>query len=285
MKTFVKDYKKNDQLRQSFADLAKKTFGIDFETWYQNRYWNEHYICYSYALNGDIIANVSINTMNVFVHGNVKKAIQIGTVMTNPAYRNQGLASELLEKVFADYDSTCDFYFLAANDRAISLYEKNGFTSWIETSFVIDVTNYSKRNRALEPVEMTGKEFLKRKRKSIPISNKLAVENDEHVWMFYYLHGFNACLYTTDHNLTIVAEFDQETCHLYGTLSERPFHLEQHLPVILHEGINEVICHFTVDEPLPGLFLAEDTSNNWMVRSVTGASFPKNTRFPKLAQA
>ena len=44
MLTFVKDYKKDDGLRQSFDALAKKTFGISFEDWYQNGCWDDNYI-------------------------------------------------------------------------------------------------------------------------------------------------------------------------------------------------------------------------------------------------
>lgn len=37
--TLMKDYRNNEELRASFNVLAKKTFGLDFEDWYQNGYW------------------------------------------------------------------------------------------------------------------------------------------------------------------------------------------------------------------------------------------------------
>lgn len=40
---FVKDYKDNEYLRNSFNQLASNTFGIEFESWYQHGYWTEKY--------------------------------------------------------------------------------------------------------------------------------------------------------------------------------------------------------------------------------------------------
>lgn len=42
-----KNVKNHDALRRSFNTLAKETFGLSFETWYQNGYWGEKYIPYS----------------------------------------------------------------------------------------------------------------------------------------------------------------------------------------------------------------------------------------------
>lgn len=44
---FKRDYKENEKLRQSFNALAERTFGLNFEDWYQNGYWRENYIPYS----------------------------------------------------------------------------------------------------------------------------------------------------------------------------------------------------------------------------------------------
>ncbi len=79
MKTykFIKDYKNNNNYRLSFNNLAKKTFGIDFEEWYQQGFWNENYICYSYVNNNKVISNVSLNTMELIIDGKIQKAIQM----------------------------------------------------------------------------------------------------------------------------------------------------------------------------------------------------------------
>ncbi len=86
---FTKHYKNNDRLRTSFFKLAADTFDIDFERWYQQGGWSEHYIPFSFVDGNEIVANASVNTVELVISGQRKKAIQIGTVMTHPDYRGQ----------------------------------------------------------------------------------------------------------------------------------------------------------------------------------------------------
>lgn len=46
--TLMKDYKHNDPLRKSLSGLAESTFGISFERWYREGFWNERFIPFSY---------------------------------------------------------------------------------------------------------------------------------------------------------------------------------------------------------------------------------------------
>lgn len=46
---FIKDYKQDDARRASFNRLADSIFGIQFEEWYQQGFWNDNYICYSFC--------------------------------------------------------------------------------------------------------------------------------------------------------------------------------------------------------------------------------------------
>ncbi|WP_346401773.1 GNAT family N-acetyltransferase, partial [Listeria monocytogenes] len=95
----ISDYKDNKMYRDSFNRLAESTFDINFEEWYRDGFWNDKYICYSYIDDNKVIANVSINKMNLIYQGEDYRALQIGTVMTHPDYRGQGLAKKLLEHV------------------------------------------------------------------------------------------------------------------------------------------------------------------------------------------
>jgi hypothetical protein len=88
---FVSDYKQETPLRLSFNSLAKRVFGIDFEQWYQQGSWDDRYVCYSFADKGQIVANVSVTKMKLLLEGSIHPALQIGTVMTDPAYRKQAV--------------------------------------------------------------------------------------------------------------------------------------------------------------------------------------------------
>ena len=69
MYEMIKNYKDNESLRLSFNELAGKTFGLDFEDWYQNGFWRENYVPYSIVENGKVIANVSVNITDILWDG------------------------------------------------------------------------------------------------------------------------------------------------------------------------------------------------------------------------
>ncbi len=92
------DYKNNNNYRYSFNELAKNTFGINFEKWYNLGFWNDNYICYSYFANNSIISNVSASLIDLVINNQNYKAILIGTVMTHLDFRNQGLSLEYFYK-------------------------------------------------------------------------------------------------------------------------------------------------------------------------------------------
>ena len=70
---YIFDYKYNEILRRSFNNLTQKTYGFNFEDWYQKGYWQEKYVPYSLADGDIIVANVSVNIMDFFVMGEQKK--------------------------------------------------------------------------------------------------------------------------------------------------------------------------------------------------------------------
>ncbi|MBF2595421.1 GNAT family N-acetyltransferase, partial [Listeria welshimeri] len=80
----ISDYKDNELYRKTFNDLAESTFDINFEEWYKHGFWNDKYVCYSYLDKNKVIANVSINKMDLIYQGNDYRALHIGTVMTHP---------------------------------------------------------------------------------------------------------------------------------------------------------------------------------------------------------
>jgi predicted N-acetyltransferase YhbS len=70
---------------------------VDFEKWYQFGFWNNTYVCYSYIDQNEVIANVSVNKLDILIDGKESKTLQIGTVMTRPDYRGNGLSKSLME--------------------------------------------------------------------------------------------------------------------------------------------------------------------------------------------
>ena len=122
----IKNYRNDDKLRASFNDLAKKTFDLKFEDWYQNGYWGDNYNPYSIVIDGKVASNVSVNKTDFIWNGVKKHLIQLGTVMTEEKYRNQGLARQIMVEIEKDY-TEADGIYLLANDSVLDFYPKFGF--------------------------------------------------------------------------------------------------------------------------------------------------------------
>lgn len=69
----IKNYRDNAKLRRSFNALAGKTFGLNFEDWYQNGFWGDDYNPYSVVLNVEVVANVSVNRTNLQYGNSLKR--------------------------------------------------------------------------------------------------------------------------------------------------------------------------------------------------------------------
>ncbi len=131
----IKDYMRDDAKRHMLNDLTKKTFGFTFESWVTNGYFEGDYIPYSFVEDGKLISNVSANIMNFNQNGRAVSYIQIGTVMTDKEYRNQGLARRLIEQVIEEYKDKCDGIYLFGNLSAVGFYNKTGFKESVQYSY------------------------------------------------------------------------------------------------------------------------------------------------------
>lgn len=107
--------------------MAGKTFGLDFEDWYQNGFWKNAYNPYSVVENGQVVANVSVNVTDLLFDGSIKRFLQLGTVMTEETHRHQGCIRAIMERIDADYHGKTDGVYLFANDSVLDFYPRFGF--------------------------------------------------------------------------------------------------------------------------------------------------------------
>lgn len=126
---WIRDFKDNQKLRAAFNQLTQKIFQFDFEKWYQAGYWKGSYCPFALMKADQCVANVSANILEFACKGEVKKAIQIGTVMTDPDYRHRGLSRFLMERVLEEFEDKTDFQYLFAGDKVLDFYPKFGFES------------------------------------------------------------------------------------------------------------------------------------------------------------
>lgn len=203
----IKNYRTDDVLRESFNRLAKITFGLDFEQWYKNGYWNDKYIPYSVVVDRKVISNVSVNIIDCSITGKNKRYIQLGTVMTDVEYRNRGYISLLMNKIMCDF-LKCDGFFLYANDSVKEFYPKFGFKKAEEFRFRMYI-NAENNKMTARQIPMESKKdwdlFLqeKNKRKSVGF-----VKLDTDDLMMFYLTQYmkNNVYFLEDSDCLVIAE-------------------------------------------------------------------------------
>lgn len=137
----VKQVKDDEILRKSFNELTQQTFGFDFEDWYQRGHWQDMYIPYVLIDGDKVVSNVSVNLIQFDVKGEQKKYIQLGTVMTNEAYRGCGLNRKLMELIMAEYQGKVDGIYLFGNDEVLEYYPKFGFIPSKEYEYYMPCDN------------------------------------------------------------------------------------------------------------------------------------------------
>jgi len=251
---FVKDYKQDNLLRQSFSELAISVFGISFEEWYIKGFWNDRYIPYSFHDNGKIIANVSVNLVDLIIAGKEKKAVQIGTVMTHPDYRNRGLSRSLLEKVLAEYEGEKDVIYLFANNEVVDFYPKFGFEEVDEEEFYMAYTHKQTVSATIRKLdgkvieELRFIESAARKRK--PLSQMFSTEGTWGILLFYCLNVFHEQIYYIEEDeIIVIYEIEGNKLHLYDVIASHTVVIENLLTKIANSDTTEVIFHFTPKNP------------------------------------
>ena len=218
----VSDYMREDTMRHALNELTRKTFFFDFEDWVTGGYFEGDYIPYSFIEDGKIIANVSANRMTFLQNGVERNYIQIGTVMTDEAYRRQGLARKLIEHVVKQYEDSCDGFYLFANLDALDFYDKCGFSR--ETEYQYKVKEEFCRNRSkgewFVPVN-TADVQMKQKYMDM-IRHSAANSSMEQINKFglqmFYTADMENVYYAKDMDCFIVAETEGDTLFLQSII-------------------------------------------------------------------
>ena len=188
----------NPQLKKSFFKLANDTFGLDFEQWDEQGYWNDTYCPYVIEVGGEIVANVSTSSGTMILDGRQYKAVQIGTVMTNPKFQGKGLSRQLMEKVMEDHVSAHIIY-LFANKTVLDFYPKFGFETRIQSTFTVDKKDIEAIHTEVKKVNLDDKPtrnvFYETTVFRKPVSQKMSMVQNENIVMFHALTQYRDCIY------------------------------------------------------------------------------------------
>lgn len=243
----VKNYRNQDHLRHSFNTLAMKTFdGLSFEQWHQNGYWNRRYNPHSMIMNEEVIANVSVNLMDFMWNGQRKHLIQLGTVMTDERYRNQGLIRRIMNEIDREYGSNTDGIYLFANNSVLDFYPKFGFRKAQEYRYTKCLS--FTQECSMVQVPMRGKADWKKledaMQHSVSYSRFNMTDNDNLI--LFYVTGFmqENVYYNQKYDSYIIAETDSDTLTVHNVFSKTKHPLDTVLAAFGH-NIKQIILGFT----------------------------------------
>lgn len=263
---YASKYKDNEVLRTSFNNLAKKTFNIDFEQWYNDGYWGDGYIPYSLLVDKKVVANVSVSIMEFLILGKRKKYIQIGTVMTEEEYRGRGLCKTLIERVLKEWEDKCDLIYLFANDSVTEFYPKFGFVESEEYECSIDISKKSTSRNVIK-MDMENekhREILKNIVSNTAAFSKVTMLESESLVMFYCTSFMqDSIYYLEDYKTIVIAEFESDKLYLQDVFSAKDIRLDIIIEEIITDEIKEVVIGFTPNNNIgykERLFKDEDTT-------------------------
>lgn len=221
MYNIIKDYRNDTALRHSFNELAIRTFGLNFEDWYQNGFWGDNYNPYSVVRDNKVIANISVNKTDMLFEGAVRHFLQLGTVMTDEAYRNQGLSKAIMEQIDADYNGKVDGIYLFANDSVLDFYPRFGFEKSHEYQYAKKVSNTG--TCQLEKLSMNTPaawRLLEAAMKRSVFSGRLDMINNNELIMFYVTKFMQENVYYHKQSDTyVIADLEGEELFIHNVFS------------------------------------------------------------------
>ncbi|WP_409251977.1 GNAT family N-acetyltransferase [Bacillus sp. SCS-153A] len=287
--TFIKGYRDNEVLRNSYNQLASDIFGIHFEKWFKLGFWTNKYEPYSFVDGSKVIANVSINKINMVISGEKKSAVQIGTVMTHPDYRGKGLSADLMEKVLEDVQGV-DLIYLFANNTVLDYYPRFGFHSVEEHQPELRLNGKGK-GIPLEKLDAHKEEvlnFIYQSAKSrTPGSDTFSTLETAELLMFYCAYVFpDDIYYWSEKEIIFLMKTEGDTLHVFDVISQRELSIEEVAAEIASPDIKTVYFHFTVPSESSDITTTHYKGDEVLfVKTANSLVLPENFKHPVTSQA
>lgn len=263
-KTIQCHIKKNKDDLNSFIDLAKTTFGIDFSGWYEKGFWPDNYIPHYIVEDNQVISNCSGSTLDLHLDGKSYSALQIGTVMTDVHYRKKGYAKSIMAKLLDAYKDK-EIIYLFANDDAKTFYQQFGFKAYKQYSHLWEYccdTNSTKVRKLDINSQMTDRQLFIDQVKNAYVNPYFDLKQSEGLVAFYGSFVFpDHVYYIEDLKTILIAEESDGKLQLYDVISDKIPDMEAVVSAFITEPISEVVFHFTPPVALSGLIKSEVTDD------------------------
>lgn len=274
----------NPKLKKSFFKLANDTFGLDFEQWDEQGYWNDTYCPYVFEMDGEIVANVSTSSGTMILDGRQYKAVQIGTVMTNPKFQGKGLSRQLMEKVMEDHVDA-QIIYLFANKTVLDFYPKFGFETRIQSTFTVDKKDIETVHTEVKKVNLDDKTtrnvFYETTVFRKPVSQKMSMIQNGNIVMFHALTQYRDCIYyVPKFQAFVILNETGEYAELIDVISKEQVDVQEIIVCLPIQSKKIILC-FTPDNlkipVMQDVFIDEGAM---FVKNQKDVMYPNNLLYP-----
>ena len=284
----ISNYRDNQELRDSFNALAEKTFGLNFENWYQNGFWGDNYNPYSIVIDNKVIANVSVNKTDMLIDGEVKHFLQLGTVMTDDAYRNQGLSRRIMDEIEKEYTGKVDGIYLFGNDNVVEFYPKFGFVKGKEYQYSKKISNVGECK--LKQIIMDNEEAWKKLVDAMNVTifhGEFDMVGNPGLIMFYITSFMQESVYYNEETDTyVIADIEDDSAFIHNVFSTKLTELNDVLK-LFGDSVKEITLGFTPKggEGYDVIEYHEEDCTFFVKGDEFGIMEQKKLRFPSLSHA
>ncbi|MFJ7935760.1 GNAT family N-acetyltransferase [Sporosarcina sp. NPDC096371] len=288
----ISNYKHDDKLRKSFNALTQQVYNFDFEKWYNSGYWGENCLLYSLLDDDKIVSHITVSVIDFMVLGEKKRFVQLGTVMTDEQYRNQGLSRVLLEKVLVEWKDHGDMIYLYANDSVLDFYPKFGFVPVDEYQASTTVTPIQSPYavRKMDMASDSDRDLLYETAKHSVALFDITMQNNAGLVMFYS-HCFDLfsvkenLFYIEELNAIAVAEYEENKLILFDILATETFAIDDVIRALALEDTVEAILRFMpINSEKYEVSLFKEEDSTLMVMADNSELFQQNKLiFPMLS--
>jgi len=247
---FVDKVLQNEEIRNSYFQLAKKTFGIKFDEWFQSGYWSDSFIPYVLLDGNKAVSSISVCINDVKCGNQTKRYVQLSTVMTDAGYRNKGLNRWLMEVVLKEWKDKCDAVYLYANDSVVNFYPQFGFEEFTEYQYkmLIRKAPVQRIDAAVRKLDITSPDDWNLIMQKYALSNpftRITIDNPG-AFVFHCIQSFtNDIYYIEQFEAVVIAEYDGKTFKCYDIFTDYSCKLEDILGALILEKTKIVFLGFT----------------------------------------
>ena len=285
----IENYRNDDKLRNNFFKFTEAVFqSYDFKIWHDKGFWTDEYVPHSIVKDGEVISNVSISTMKIYVNGELKNGLQFATVGTLNEHRKQGLSREIMNYVLDKYKDWAQVHFLFGNNNVLSFYPLFGFQLYEEKVFRslsdLPVPKFSARKLNLNSNE--DYDLIKEKIQSRKCISKLfGAEDYGFVTHWHLLNVFpNDIYYVGEDDLIVIATEESGELHVWDIIYTTEFDLKEVLKKVVSKKVKAVNYYFSPDMLKFAYDEAGETVNSPLFIIEDIGLNEKHFKFPTTAQ-